>query len=304
MNMFRKNIVLFSGLLLLSGCQNDEDKDFVDSDEFNECTVVCEGIQANELKTTVTNKPGTMDYSQVWNIGDCFAVRDNETDKKANFQKLEGEENFRKVEGSMGKPTESHVVYGYYPSTGMIDRIEAGKFAVTLPQEQHYVSGSTLATDLYPMFCKTTSTTFTFKNVAAIICINLKAKDDNTVVKSVSLSSSAANMSGDAVISLDANDNPVLEMGAVAGEPLPATIVCTEGVKLKKDAATPFHIIIPPYAYPAGSIKIKVATTTNICTYNVTTDFDVKRSSGNRFTKNLTITLGNAGEGQIDDIAD
>lgn len=312
-------------------CSNEETRENTSihyGNELDVCEATIEGLPTEELKSYVVRNG--VDYSMSWKLGDqfvahheslsgtCTSTSSGKTavcDATYERQLYKGTEQPRKISGFLLEPTPEHIVYAYYPAKYCKQYLGNGRFKVTMPGmvdpelnlEQIYVSPDSICSDLYPMACVTDSKTFSFKNVAGVFHVKLVAKEPGLIVKSVSISSSEINMSGDAVVSIDKNTKiPTLVMDPVVGDPLPVKMVFKKEVEISTDGNKPTDalFVIPPYKFSKNSMTISVETQKGICTYNISSGFDIPRNSSWAFKKNLLLTLSAGGTGIEGDFAD
>lgn len=302
---------------LFLSCSNESNDDFEpvydDNLEFAEdhtCKVYIEGIKDDQvLKTYIVNNDTK--YALQWIDGDRFVVSHGRSPHgtvncKTSYRRVDG--NFVKDDNNgFYKSSATHPLYAYYPASGFISNLENGKFKINLP-EQIYESATKIATDMNPMFSKDISGTYTysFKNVCALFKLNVRAKDNGLLVKSISIASHDINMSGDAIISMDENDNPLLEMPKTNGSlGTPVVMKCSgDGVPLVNGKDVPFIFVVPPYEYSSKSWIITIETNLGTTTYNVDKQFILERASSHKFTRGLNLTLSAGGTGVEGEFAD
>lgn len=310
-------------LLLLAGCQSEDDEPAIIVDDDNwQAEVSFEGIQSKELKMAVLNT-GPNAYSQKWEVGDKFKCVDDQQDENGYYTKhntitFELKEiggNFMKCDGAMKAPSESHYVFAYYPASNLLGKFNNsyshdGICKINLPNVQNYVSAEAVESGAFPMFCLSQKTTFSFKNIEGIVCVKLKTQESDLVVKSITLKNSEKYLSGNTLVQWSSSEKlPSLIFDNkdynYPNRQKYVKLNIAEGKKLTKGVAEPFHIVIPPNTYPAGTMSLVIETNKYNCTYIVPKEWVVARSSANTYTRNLVLSLGIAGvEGEDGDYAE
>lgn len=301
-------------MLFLFGCSN-ENNDDVTLSELNEEPLICyatlENTTHNELKTAVVKNGASYKLSWLDDdkfkvhhdvVGDCYnASGVGKTCEAILVKKGDG---FVKYSGVFREPTINHKYYAYYPVKGFKEYLGEGKMKIEIP-EQVYKSSTELDNDTYPMACVTSSTKFSFKNVCGILRVSLRAKEAGLKVKSVSVTSSEINLSGDGVVTIDKFGIPTLVMDPIGADgPKPIKMVCKEAVPLSNGVAKDFLFVLPPHIYSLNTVAVKVETTDNTCSYTIPLEIPIERSKSVGFTKGLNLTLSAGGTGIEGEIAD
>ncbi len=277
----KKILYLFSAILLLWGCEKNEDSTNSRQDD-----VLTEDVQNAELpevlyasvvieQDTVTRTVvGGEDRNEVhWQSGDAVSFfSGNIHNARYDYEGEGGKTSVELVKDGTKPGTtgivllNSQAVYPYNENVTVVydDELGINKINLTYPTTQKYAPNS-FGKDANIMVAAGDSNSdktnkLYFRNACGYLLIKLYG--NGTTVKSVTLSSVSGTdkISGNAVIVASHDAAPVITMADDASTAV--TLDCGEGVALGADAAhaTEFWFCLPPVTFTDG-IKITVTDT-------------------------------------------
>ena len=176
-----------------------------------------------ETGSVVSTKTQLDDHKVNWISGDKISI--NGVTYTATPRSDATKADFAKSD-SKSDPTSPFTAY--YPSD-----IYDGTTA-TLPQTQYYHASDSIAN--CPMYASSTTTSLSFKNICAIIELQLTGFD---LIKKIEVSSSDRNLWGNFTV----DDKYVANISSGGSQTV--TLDCGDGVRLNKSTATNFRIAIP-----------------------------------------------------------
>ena len=275
----KKILFLFSAILLLWGCEKNEDSTNSRQDD-----VLTEDVQNAELpevlyasvvieQDTVTRTVvGGEDRNEVhWQSGDAISFFSGNTHNARYDYEGEGGKTSVELVKDGTKPgtngivlLKSQAVYPYNENFTVVYEDGIDKINLTYPTTQKYAPNS-FGKDANIMVAAGESNSsdtdkLYFRNACGYLLIKLYGT--GTTVKSVTLSSVSGTdkIAGNAVIVASHDAAPVITMADDASTAV--TLDCGEGVELGADAAnaTEFWFCLPPVTFTDG-IKITVTDT-------------------------------------------
>lgn len=247
-------LFLFTILMFFISCERKENACVGTTEDDN---FYCH-IEDNESTKTQLND----NYNIIWSSGDQLAI----FKKSSVLSKYQINENHvGKTSGSFNKVNNDDLTAGFelshnvalYPYLEDIEINETGSSssvvgyqisALRLDDEQEYVAGS-FAAGTFPMVAVSSSNELTFMNICGGMRLLLKGTQNVTSI--MVEGKNAEKLSGDAVISVDADGSaPVIEM---RDDALGYVILnCGDGVQLNENEATEFIIVLPPTSFTKG----------------------------------------------------
>ena len=223
-----------------------------------------------ELVFTATTEPATKialekegdTYNVLWRSGDKIAVRNyiNGT-PPVGFYTTTSNTTHAEFTYDSGAELTGGPYYAFYPAEYWSEQNAA------YPMVQNYTPGVINA----PMFAYSSTTSLQFKNIGALIRINLKTPLEGKKVKKIYLYSTAQSFSGTITNIASLNNNPTATVDQNSPAQHPVILECgNEGVEIGSDP-TPFYFAVPANTY--NELTICVITVDGIKqTYTLKSD--------------------------------
>lgn len=233
-----------AAMVLLASCESviEQDLEVTMGGEASDMTVTAVIESKAGTRTALSDEANSSGYhSLYWEKGDAISISDGESTAVFTTES-DGTSTgvFTRKEGRIDGNAYSYTAF--YPSS-----ITASN--VTLPAEQNYVEDNV---ENFPMYAKSYTKEFAFKNLCGIIRLSLKKEESTTVkVSSISLSADNAGMSGSFTVGTDGAANVSGTDGV--------QLVCAQPVTLYSSLETDFNIIVPKGSYNPLKVKISCA---------------------------------------------
>ena len=153
----------------------------------------------------------------------------------------------------------------YYPAENVSRIVDNGYLRVyaVFPDRQNYVKDS-FEQGIYPMVAKGEDGVLKFHNIFSVVQLNLTGtRRVDSLVFSRAFSGPAS-IAGSFIVGLgdDRLGNIVGNFNGDVENTYAITIDCGEGVQLKEDEATSFHVVIPPGNY--GGFELAIYTPAHV----------------------------------------
>lgn len=167
----------------------------------------------------------------------------------------------------------------YYPAENVSRIVDNGYLRVyaVFPDRQNYVKDS-FEQGIYPMVAKGEDGVLRFHNIFSVVQLNLTGtRRVDSLVFSRAFSGPAS-IAGSFIVGLgdDRLGNIVGNFNGDVENTYAITIDCGEGVQLKEDEATSFHVVIPPGNY--GGFELAIYTPDGVMKKSTTNDFSLEAS--------------------------
>lgn len=255
-------------LLWTSGCRSLEDdmqSQMNASEGDNLLEAILEGKE--DSRTAMSKQTGGV-YKTLWSADDCIGVFIDGMDTPAQYKLING----------AGATTATFKGYGsgesyvaLYPGK-MAKGLEGNEISLNLPSEQFYAENS-FGPNSFPMVAVSNRSSLSFRNTCSVLKISMTGYHN---IKSIVFKTNDEDVyvSGPATIDVSVPSNPQLKMQRGASREV--TLQCN-GVGLKRDQPTEFHIVLPAQTYKGG-FTLTINTSTGSMTKSTTEDVVLERS--------------------------
>jgi hypothetical protein len=248
--MRTRNILLIFAAVSLFSCNKEKESQPSKPDMAR----ITAEIENSDTKTELLLGSG---ISQVlWSEGDAIAVLIDENDIPARFVLAEGEGDTRAVFTCSDQDYGENYV-AYYPADYFVDKRYipnsesggqvswTGEITVELPLCQEYKQGS-FGNGALPMVATSSSTVFSFKNLASVLRIPVKGHTqlDSLVFRPIDKDML---VSGKAVVS-----SKDVSLSMIGGMGKNRVLLLTPGLTLSEGAESDLYVILPPGTYKGG----------------------------------------------------
>jgi uncharacterized protein (TIGR02145 family) len=161
-----------------------------------------------------------------------------------------------------GTPTQTtDECYAIYPHNSTTTINSSKTISFTLPATQTYKAGG-FAEGANPMVAyKTAAGALQFKNLCAVLKLQLKVASGTQTIKKITISSATKKLSGAATVAMNytGEDKPAIVMATDATANNYVELTLGDGVELNTTAKA-FYIVVPPVAAGAYSVTIETAS--------------------------------------------
>jgi uncharacterized protein (TIGR02145 family) len=160
-----------------------------------------------------------------------------------------------------GTPTQTtDECYAIYPHNAATTIDAAKTISFTLPASQTYQEGG-FANGANPMVAyKTATGALQFKNLCAVLKLQLKVASGTKSIKKITITSSTKKLSGAATVAMTYGEGvPAISMASDATANNYVELTLGDGVQLNTTAKA-FYIVVPPVAAGEYSVTIETAT--------------------------------------------
>src|SRR5574344_857451 len=161
-----------------------------------------------------------------------------------------------------GTPTETtDECYAIYPHNSATTISADKTISFTLPATQNYKADG-FAEGANPMVAyKTAAGALQFKNLCAVLKLQLKVASGTQTIKKITISSATKKLSGAATVAMNytGEDKPAIVMATDATANNYVELTLGEGVELNTTDKS-FYIVVPPVAAGEYSVTIETAT--------------------------------------------
>ena len=250
----------------LAACQSVPEQDLV-RPEFieNQLTAI---IEPEEETRTSLSPQGNHRSSVLWSEGDEIGVFLDGASTAKTFTLSDGAGTKQGVFTGQGKAKD---YVAFYPAS-MAPGLSGKTIRFSLPYEQTYEAG-TFANGSYPMAAAGSSSELQFRNLSSVLKLSLTGH--HSVTRIVFRSNDpSVKVAGQASVSMDNPDNPVLTM---ASNGVDSLVLQVSSVQLKQDEATDFYLSLPPQTYKKG-FTVRIYTGERYMDKSLESDFTLVRS--------------------------
>lgn len=267
---FGTTLLALSAALFFGGCVKHTETEEVPE-------VFTASISSGEPVTKTLLAPWSGDNrSLLWQEGDRVLVG-GKVYTAGNLS----EDGVKAVLSGKGASKEDGVYKAWYPES--IYSKNGSIETMTLPAVQTYggTSEENIIASHLPMYAQSSTTTLPFKNLCAVISVQLKGAQTRTVGSIVvTTTTDGQYLSGPFTMEWN-NGDPTINMTGGADSSQSVTLdLGADGVALKPLEPQEFLIAVPPQVYEKGKLNIRILAPSGeeLESYSSTDDFDALRS--------------------------
>jgi hypothetical protein len=251
-----------SVMLLFQGCAREID----DPVSGHNCSTTLQArMELGQYTKTTLSKPQDGVSYPLWASKDTLAVFTEKGQRPTPFLLNSGAGT---TSGSFEGALVGDHYYTLFPYRSKV-RWDGDKLVFRLSDVQIYQPDS-FASSAFPMIAESETNELQFKNLCSILQFSITG---DAMVRSITLTSETHYLSGEVSVEFPVGDSPAISF--LEGGKKTVTLECG-AVKLSKEKATDFYIVIPSGDY--DGLTISVDAITDSVTKTISHEFAIKRS--------------------------